>query len=169
LTVRSITSVSNAMKDKLIIGAGTVLFVEQVQAAHDAGAKFIVSPNSNPDVIKETKRLNMVSIPGAMTPTEICFAWDLGADMVKLFPADDLGYHYIENISAPLSHIPLCATGGVNPDTIPNFFAAGVKCVAAGVSIIKKDLIQTGNYKEISRLAQLHIDAIKSYSWKEEG
>ncbi len=97
-----------------------------------------------------------------MTPTEICFAWECGADLVKLFPADDLGYHYIKNILAPLSHIPICATGGVNPDTIPKFFEAGAKCVAAGASIIKLDLVKAGNFEEISRLAQLHVDAVRS-------
>jgi len=109
----------------MYFGAGTVLTVDEVRAAADAGARYIVSPNCNPAVIEETKRLGLVSIPGAMTPTEVETAFTHGGDIIKLFPADDLGYHYIRNILAPLAHIPLLASGGVNVQTIPEYFNAG--------------------------------------------
>lgn len=142
------------------IGAGTVLSVEEVRAAHDAGAEFIVSPDSDPEVIAETKRLGMVSIPGAMTPSEIKRAWALGADVVKLFPADDLGYHYIQNLKGPLPHIPLMATGGVNPDTIPEFLSRGILAVGTGITVFRPDLVKAENYEGIKALAAAHIEAI---------
>ena len=100
--VEKIAALVGAFGGRMAIGAGTVLTVEEVRAAHAAGATFIVSPDSDPEVIAETKRLGMASIPGAMTPTEIKRAYALGADIVKLFPADDLGYHYIQNLKGPL-------------------------------------------------------------------
>ena len=147
--------------DRMSIGAGTVLSVEEVRAAHDSGATFIVSPDSDPEVIAETKRLGMASIPGAMTPTEIKRAYALGADIVKLFPADDLGYHYIQNLKGPMPHIPLMATGGVNPDTIPEFLSRGIMAVGTGITIFRPDLVAAEDYAGIAALAKAHIDAIK--------
>ena len=133
-----------------------------IEAAHEAGATFIVSPDSDPDVIAETKRLGMASIPGAMTPTEIKRAYALGADIVKLFPADDLGYHYIQNLKGPLPHIPLMATGGVNPQTIPEFLSRGILAVGTGITIFRPDLVAAEDYAGIKLLAKAHVDAIRS-------
>lgn len=156
-----IRALSKAFPEELILGAGTALTVEEVQAACDAGCAFILSPNTNEAVITETKRLGMVSIPGAMTPTEICRAWELGADMVKVFPADDLGLHYFENLRGPLPHIPLMATGGVNPVTIPQLLARGVRAVATGVTVLRQDLLAKGDYEGIATLARMHVDAVR--------
>ena len=150
-----------ALGGRMSIGAGTVLSVDEVRAAHDAGAAFVVSPDSDPDVIAETKRLGMVSIPGAMTPTEIKRAWSLGADVVKLFPADDLGYHYIQNLKGPMPHIPLMATGGVNPDTIPEFLSRGIMAVGTGITIFRPDLVAAEDYEGIKALARAHVEAIR--------
>ena len=148
--------------DTMRIGAGTVLGVEEVRAAHAAGAEFIVSPDSDPEVIAETKRLGMASFPGAMTPTEIKRAWSLGADIVKLFPADDLGYHYIQNLKGPMPHIPLMATGGVNPQTIPEFLSRGILAVGTGITIFRPDLVKAEDYVGIKALAAAHVAAIQS-------
>ena len=148
--------------ERMAIGAGTVLTVEEVRAAHAAGATFIVSPDSDPEVIAETKRLGMVSIPGAMTPTEIKRAYALGADIVKLFPADDLGYHYIQNLKGPLPHIPLMATGGVNPQTILEFLSRGILAVGTGITVFRPDLVAAEDYASIKSLAKAHVDAIKT-------
>ncbi len=148
--------------DVLHIGAGTVLSDSEVRAAHDAGCEYIIAPNTRESVIRETKKLGMLSIPGAMTPTEICGAWDLGVDMVKLFPADDVGMHFITNLRGPLPHIPLMATGGVNPQTIPEFLQRGITCVGTGITVLRKDLIAAEDYEEIARLAKEHIDAVRS-------
>ena len=149
-----------ALGDRMSIGAGTVLSVEEVRAAHEAGATFIVSPDTDPEVIAETKRLGMVSIPGAMTPSEIKRAYALGADIVKLFPADDLGYHYIQNLKGPMPHIPLMATGGVNPETIPEFLSRGILAVGTGITIFRPDLVAAEDYEGIKALAKAHVEAI---------
>ena len=151
-----------ALGGRMAIGAGTVLTVEEVRAAYDAGASFIVSPDTDPDVIAETKRLGIASIPGAMTPSEIKRAYALGADIVKLFPADDLGYHYIQNLKGPLPHIPLMATGGVNPQTIPEFLSRGILAVGTGITIFRPDLVAANDYEGIKALAREHVDAIQA-------
>ena len=157
-----INAIRAAVGDKLCLGAGTVLKPEQVEAAYNAGAKYIISPNTKESVIKKTKELDMISIPGAMTPSEICNAWDMGADIIKLFPADDLGYHYIWNIRGPLPHIPLLATGGVNPDTIPEFLSRGINGVGTGVSIVNREMLANDDFEGITKLAKAHVDAVKS-------
>ena len=157
-----IAALVGAFGGRMAIGAGTVLTVEEVRAAHAAGATFIVSPDSDSEVIAETKRLGMASIPGAMTPTEIKRAYALGADIVKLFPADDLGYHYIQNLKGPLPHIPLMATGGVNPQTIPEFLSRGILAVGTGITIFRPDLVAAEDYAGIKLLAKAHVDAIRS-------
>ena len=157
-----IAALAAAHGERMAIGAGTVLTVEEVRAARDAGAAFIVSPDSDPDVIAETKRLGMASIPGAMTPTEIKRAYALGADVVKLFPADDLGYHYIQNLKGPLPHIPLMATGGVNPQTIPEFLSHGILAVGTGITIFRPDLVAAKDIDGIKALAKEHVEAISA-------
>ena len=104
----------------------------------------------------------MASIPGAMTPSEIKRAYALGADIVKLFPADDLGYHYIQNLNGPLPHIPIMATGGVNPETIPEFLSRGMVAVGTGITIFRPDLVATEDYEGIKALAAAHIAAINN-------
>lgn len=158
--VSKLRAIRAALGDKISLGVGTVLNVNEVRAAFDAGAEYVISPNTNPAVIHETKRLGMISIPGALSPTEICRAWDEGADIVKLFPADDMGMHYIHNLKGPLPHIPLMATGGVNPQTIPPFLSAGISAVGTGVTILKKELIAAGDYDGIRTLARQHREAI---------
>jgi len=156
-----IAALVKALDGRIRIGAGTVLTSEEVRAAHDAGAAYIISPDTDDAVVAETKRLGMVSIPGAMTPTEVAHAWKIGADMVKLFPADDLGYPFIQILRGPLGHIPLMATGGVNPATIPEFLKLGVAAVGTGVSILRRDLIEKEDYEGIRVLAKMHVDAIR--------
>ena len=160
--MRTISKMVEAANGRAHIGAGTVLTVEQVRAAHKAGAEYIISPNTNREVIEETRKLGMISIPGAMTPTEIEQAYTWGAHIVKLFPADDMGIHYIKNITAPLSHIPLMATGGVNPDTIPEFHEAGAKAFGTGVTILTPDCIRDKNYDGIRVHAKEHVDVISA-------
>lgn len=158
----SIRAIREAVGNQLTLGSGTTLTAEQVDAAQAVGAQFIISPNADEDVIRRTKELGMVSIPGAMTPTEICQAYKWGADIVKLFPADDLGYHYIWNIRGPITHIPLMATGGVNAETIPLYFKQGIQAVGTGGSIVKRDLLEAEDYDAIRELAKKHVDAIRN-------
>jgi 2-dehydro-3-deoxyphosphogluconate aldolase/(4S)-4-hydroxy-2-oxoglutarate aldolase len=143
--------------DGMLIGAGTVLNARQVEAACDAGAKYIVSPDFNPSVVKRTKELGLVSIPGAMTPTEILAAHDCGADFVKLFPATTLGFKYIKDILAPISHVKLVATGGVSEENFAQYLELGF--AGAGISgrLTDKKLIESGDLDELTRRAEVFV------------
>ena len=140
--------------DTMQIGAGTVLNRQQVDAAKQAGAQYIISPNVNLSVIERTKELGLVSMPGAMTPTEIMAAHDAGADFVKLFPATTLGFHYIKDIMTPISHVKLVATGGVTEENFGQYLSMGF--AGAGVSgrLSEKALLAQGNWEEITRRAK---------------
>ena len=161
-TAEIIQTIYKTMGDQMLVGAGTVIDETYAVAAKEAGAKFLLSPDTNPDIIRLTKKLGLISIPGALTPTEAMTAYRAGADIVKLFPItkDDLGY--LVNITRPLSHIPFLCTGGVNPDTVGSFFTAGACAVGTGISILKPDLIAAKNYEEITRLAAIHIEKVQA-------
>lgn len=145
----------------VLVGAGTVLNVEQVRAAHDAGATYIITPTANEEVIRETKTLGMVAMPGAMTPTEIVRCYAAGADIVKIFPSVNLGISYIKAVRGPLSYIPMAAVGGVNLDNIQDFFAAGVCSVGIGGNIVNKKMIAGGDFAGIRDLAASYVEKLK--------
>lgn len=138
----------------IIPGAGTVLSPDQVRAAYEAGAKYIVSPNTDPAVIAETKRLGLISIPGALTPSEIMAAHNAGADLVKLFPTATMGLKYFKDLRAPLSHIGFVVTAGITPDNLGDYLKAGA--FAAGISspLCDKELMAAGDFAEITRRAR---------------
>ena len=148
--------------DHMMFGAGTVLSKEQVKAAADAGARYIISPNVDEQVIRYTKELGLVSIPWAMTPSEIITAHNLGADIVKLFPAGYLGFRYIKDILAPISHVKLCATGGVNEENWGEYLSYGF--AGAGISgrLCDKKCIESGDFEEITRRAKVFSDMAKA-------
>lgn len=153
-TAEAIRSIKTKMGDKMAVGAGTVTTVELVQLAYDAGAQFIVSPDTNVAVIHKTKELGMTSMPGAMTPTEIREAYAAGADFVKVFPAGTLGSSYIKAIRGPLNNIPLLAVGGVSEKNAAQYMAAGCVGVGVGGNLVNKDWIAAGQYDKITALAQ---------------
>jgi len=134
-------------------GAGTVLTREQVDAAKSAGAGFMISPNTDADLVRYTKHLGLVSIPGAMTPSEVVTAHNAGADFVKLFPAATLGLKYIKDLTAPINHVKLIATGGVSEENFGEYLSLGF--AGAGVSgrLSQKDLIASGDFAELTRRA----------------
>ena len=153
-----IEAVKAAVGDTAYVGAGTVLTVDQVNWAYEHGAQYIVSPNTNDDVIRRTKELGLVSVPGAMSPSEIVHAYDLGADIVKLYIIEDP--QYVKFLMGPLGHIPYQATCNVSIDTIPTWLAAGAKCFGTR-AFITNDLIEKEDYAEITRRAAAHVKAIK--------
>jgi 2-dehydro-3-deoxyphosphogluconate aldolase/(4S)-4-hydroxy-2-oxoglutarate aldolase len=124
--------------DQIALGAGTVLTAEQVRAAADHGATFIVTPDTDEAVIAESKKLGLIVIPGAYTPTEIKRAYTLGADMVKVFPAQTP--EYIKAIRAPLGHIPMMATGGVDLANAEQFMKAGASALGIGSYLTQPSL-----------------------------
>jgi 2-dehydro-3-deoxyphosphogluconate aldolase/(4S)-4-hydroxy-2-oxoglutarate aldolase len=156
LTPHMIKSLTARFPD-MLIGAGTVMTREQARAAADAGARFALAPNIDPDVIDETLKQNMVSIPGALTPTEVAHAFKLGAAMVKLFPAGDLGTGYLKAIRGPLPHIPLMAVGGVDLTNLADFFKAGAKAAGIGSNVVNNKLIGEGRYDELAELAKAYV------------
>ncbi len=118
------------------VGAGTVLTAEQVELAAQAGAQYMISPDTSREVVEKTKDLGLISMPGALTPTEIVQAWRWGADFVKIFPSAGLGAGYIKAVSAPLSHIPMLAVGGVTPENLGEFIKAGACGVGIGSNLV---------------------------------
>lgn len=156
-----IRNLRESFGEDVSVGAGTVLSVDFAQAAYEAGAEFIVSPCTNPDVIRYTKEKGMLSVPGAYTPTEIAAAYDLGADIVKIFPILPDGEGYLKNVISPLSHIPFMVTGGINPITIEKFLALGPVAVAAGATIVTKELVEKGDFETIRQNALAHTSKIK--------
>ena len=141
---------------KVHIGAGTVLCEKQVELAAKAGAEFIISPDTNPDVIRKTRALGLVSIPGAFTPSEATAANRAGADFIKLFPNSEVKISYLKALAVPLSHIRFLAVGGVNDENIADYLAAGAKGVGIATGIVNKKLIAAGDYEGITRLAALY-------------
>lgn len=147
-----IEQLNSAYGNQLLIGAGTVLDVSNAKAAMAAGAKFLISPNVDIAVIKAAKNAGILSIPGAFTPTEIVTAHNNGADIVKVFPAPDAAY--IKNILAPLNHIKLMPTGGINLTNIKSFKDAGATAFGIGSSLVNNQSIIDETY-----LQQLTIKA----------
>ena len=152
-TTNGIRQIKEAMGEKMLVGAGTVTSVELAELAHEAGAQFIVSPDINEEVIRRTKELGMLSMPGALTPTEVLSAYKAGADFVKVFPAGPLGSSYVKAIRGPLNHIRLLAVGGVSEKNVAEFIKAG--CVGAGVggNLVNKDWIAAGEFDKIREVA----------------
>ena len=137
-TLRSISALQEQFGGQMHIGAGTVLSVQQVEDAAQAGAEFIISPNTNTDVIRYTKQKGLISLPGAYTPTEAETAWGGRADIVKIFPAGNLGPSYFKAVKASLSQLRLSAVRGVSEANISDFLAAGVRffwALAATLSV----------------------------------
>lgn len=158
----AIASIVKELCGKMHVGAGTVLTTRQVELTKESGGEFIISPDTNGEVIRRTVELDMVSIPGAMTPTEVITAHNYGADFVKIFPAGNLGAAYIKAILAPLSNIRLMAVGGISDSNITEFLAAG--CVGAGIggNLVSRKVIDAGNYVALTEYAKKTIAAAKN-------
>lgn len=159
--LRVIKEVVLAVKDSMLIGAGTVLNASSAIAAMDAGAQFIISPSLDIDTISVTKARNIVSIPGAYTATEILKAHEAGADIVKVFPAP--GPQYIRDIRGPLSHIPLMPTGGIDISNIGAFRDAGAVAFGVGSALVNTSQPFTKDYlSSITSSAVAFVQAVFS-------
>lgn len=153
-TVKTISMLNEMLGEDMAFGAGTVMTAEMVKMAKDAGAKFIISPDTCEEVIRATREMGLVSIPGALAPTEIANAHRYGADFVKVFPVSNMGVSYIKNVAAPLSHIRMLAVGGVDGSNVADYLAAGA--VGAGVSgcLFKKEWVKAGEWDRITEAAK---------------
>ena len=146
--------------DRMLIGAGTVLTERQVRLTKEAGGRFIISPDTNADVIARTVAEGLVAIPGALTPTEVAAAWRAGADFVKLFPIAAMGSSYVKDLKAPLSHVRLLAVGGINEHNAAEYLAAGVCGIGIGSGIVDKKMLANGDFDGITRLAQKYMSLV---------
>lgn len=162
-TTESIRRISEYFQGKVSVGAGTVTSVKLVEMAAEAGAQYIISPDTSEEVIKRTRELGLVSMPGALTPTEIMNAHRWGADFVKLFPIGTLGTAYIKAVKAPLNHIKLLAVGGVNENNITEFLDAG--CCGAGIggNLVNKKWIENEEFKKITETAKKLTVIVKEW------
>ena len=160
-TADGIRMLKSHFGDRMGIGAGTVLTERQVELTAAAGGEFIISPDANADVIKKTVALGLVSMPGALTPTEVQAAHCAGADFVKLFPITSLGVPYVKAVRAPLSHIRFLAVGGVDETNMKDYLAAGICGFGIGSNIVNKKMIETGDFSALTALAKSFIDALR--------
>jgi len=146
----------------LLVGAGTILTAEQVHAAVEAGAQFLVSPCVLPEVIDAARELHVAIIPGAFTPTEIYTAHALGADIVKIFPAVKFGPEYLKTVRGPLPQIPIMPTSGVDASNVAEWFRAGAVAVGAVGSVFDPTLIRNGEWDGLAKRAREFMDAVRA-------
>ena len=162
VTANAIAEIGAKYQGRILVGAGTVTTPELVELAAKAGAKYIISPDVNVEVIRRTRELGLVSMPGAMTPSEVMTAHNAGADYVKLFPAGELGTSYVKAIRAPISHVKLLAVGGINEKNVADFMAAGMCGAGVGGNLANKKWIEAGEFHKITETARELLAAAKS-------
>ncbi len=161
-TAAAIKALAEKFRGKMYIGAGTVLTKEQVRLTKKAGGSFVISPNTDRDVITESRMCGLVSIPGAMTATEIQNAHRLGADYVKLFPVSVLGPAYVKALKAPLKHIKMLAVGGIHPEDVGAYREAGIGGFGVGSNIVNTEALNRNDYDAITALARRYAEAVKN-------
>ncbi len=145
-----------------VIGLGSVRNVDEAHAAIKAGAQFVVTPITKLDVIEVCKKVGVLIMPGAFTPTEIATAHDAGADVVKVFPARTLGAGYIKDVLAPMPYLKLMPTGGVDLGNMASFFKAGAVSVGVGGNLLDKEAIEAGDWEKVSSIAKQYAEAAKA-------
>jgi len=149
--------------DRLLLGSGTVTDAAQAEATIEAGAEFVVSPSLHPDVIGATKRLGKVSIPGALTPTEVITAWKAGADYVKVFPCSAMGgASYLKSLRAPFPELKLIPTGGVTLQTAADFLKAGARALGVGADLVNAAAIAEGKPEIVTNAARAYLEVIRA-------
>ncbi|MEV6171459.1 bifunctional 4-hydroxy-2-oxoglutarate aldolase/2-dehydro-3-deoxy-phosphogluconate aldolase [Streptomyces sp. NPDC051954] len=143
------------------IGAGTVMTAEQAEELIDAGAGYLVTPGCRPEVAKAASAAGVPLVMGALSPTEVGLALDLGADAVKIFPARAFGPRYLRDLAGPFPDVPLVASGGVNADNAAGFLTAGARAVCAGSEVVPPAVVAAGDWAEITRRARAFTDALR--------
>ena len=148
--------------DSLLLGSGTVTDAAQAEATIDEGAEFVVSPSLHLDVIARTKELGRISIPGALTPTEVITAWRAGADYVKIFPCSAMGgASYLKSLLAPFPELKLIPTGGVTLQTAADFLKAGARALGVGTDLVNTAAIAEGKPEIVTNAARAYLEAIR--------
>ena len=155
--------VRQALGERILLGAGTVLDAETARAVLLAGAEYIVTPTLNLEVIRLCQRYDKLVLPGAFTPTEILTAWEAGADIVKVFPADVVGPAFFKAIRGPLPQIRLMPTGGVDLTTAADFLKAGACCLGVGGSLVEARAVAAGDFVRIGDLARQYAAIVRRF------
>lgn len=146
---------------KLLLGSGTVTDAAQCRATIEAGANFVVSPSLHLDVIAATKEMGKISIPGALTPTEVITAWNAGADFVKIFPCSAVGgASYLKALKAPFPHVKLIPTGGITLDNAATFFKAGASAIGVGSDLVNAAALAQGKRELITNAARAYLEVV---------
>ncbi|MGC8743260.1 MAG: bifunctional 4-hydroxy-2-oxoglutarate aldolase/2-dehydro-3-deoxy-phosphogluconate aldolase [Verrucomicrobiia bacterium] len=160
--VKQFKQVYNIFGDKALMGMGSVLDAKMAQEALSAGAQFVVSPITKDEIAGVVNASGKVCMLGAYTPTEAEKAQRIGSDFVKIFPADNLGVQYIKALLAPMPHLRIVPTGGVNLGNIGEFIKAGIPAVGVGSSLVTKDILAKSDWAGLSTLASQFVSAIKA-------
>lgn len=150
-----IEEIAHSKGDQVLLGVGSVLDAETARLAINAGARYVVSPVFKKAIVEMAHRYNLPAMPGCFSPTEIFEAHEAGADIVKVFPAGQLGMKYFKAIKAPMPHLQLMPTGGVSLTNAPEWLAAGACAVGIGSSLLDKQAIVEGRYEQITKNAQV--------------
>ena len=156
--LETIQAASQQLGSRAVIGAGTVLNAEDCRLAIEAGAQFVVSPIAKLEILQTAHAADRPVMLGAYTPTEAQAAHEAGADFIKIFPADKLGAGYIRALRAPLPHLRLVPTGGVDLATAADFLQAGCVALGVGSSLISAEIVRASNWKELTRLAKAFVE-----------
>ena len=159
-TAKAIQAVEEEFGERLLVGAGTVITPEQVRLTYEAGGHYLVTPTTQPEIIRMGKDLGLGLFPGAFSATEILSAYEAGADAVKVFPASCVGPGYIKAIRGPLSHIPLMAVGGINEKNAADYLKAGCVGLGVGGNLVNKEWIESGQWDKITALAKDYMKAV---------
>lgn len=160
-TAQAIGAVAEAFADRMYVGAGTVTCTELVELTAKYGGQFIISPDVDVDVIRRTRELGLVSMPGALTPTEVMTAHKAGAHFVKLFPAGTLGVGYLKAVKAPISHVDMLVVGGIDEKNVASFLAAGAAGAGVGGNLVNKAWVEAGEYEKITAVAKALVAAVQ--------
>ena len=164
--LEAVRTIDRELGGEILLGVGTVIDDDTCRAAIDAGAKYIVSPVTRPSLVRVAHAMDRPVMLGAYTPTEAQTAHEAGSDFVKIFPADTLGPGYIKSLLAPLPHLKIVPTGGVNLDTMEAFLAAGSAALGTGSALLKKEIIAGENWGELERLARRYADKLAELKGK---
>jgi len=156
-----VRQVRNSLGDRVLLGAGTILDAETARAALLAGAEYLVAPTLNLDVIRLCQRYDKLVMPGAFTPTEILTAWEAGADIVKVFPADAVGPAFFKALRGPLPQVRLMPTGGVDLTTAAAFLKAGACCLGIGSQLVEPAAVAARNFDRLRDLARQYVSIVK--------
>lgn len=160
--INAIREASTKLGSRALIGVGTVLDTKTCQAAIEAGAQFVVSPVCRTELVPVCQSAQRPLMLGCYTPTEAQTAHEAGSDFIKIFPADGLGLKYIKALRAPLPHLRLVPTGGVNLQTIADFFKAGCPAVGAGSALVSKDILARDDWPQLTQRARDFVQAAKA-------